>query len=301
MSVRAGRSTCPATGAVAGIPRARTSRSQLQDVLSTLPPRCVLLGWSLGGQFAMRDRARRAAARGGPGAVRHDAALRASTADWDARPRRRRRSTLFRETLDARLAADARRFHLAAAARQPPCRGDAALIHEALSTPWRAEPRGARGRARDARDERPATRTPRGITHPALRGCRTERPGHAARRGAQWLAAQLPRARYLEIERAGPRAVPLARGGLRRTAARVPRRRRRQPGMSTDPAKRRFAPRSACRGAQLRCGESAATMRRPGCRRRCARSCCRASTALRRRRRPTSSTSAAAPARRRCC
>ena len=27
--------------------------SQLKDVLSTLPPRCVLLGWSLGGQFAL--------------------------------------------------------------------------------------------------------------------------------------------------------------------------------------------------------------------------------------------------------
>ncbi|MDR2215895.1 MAG: pimeloyl-ACP methyl ester esterase BioH [Nevskiaceae bacterium] len=31
----------------------REFAQQLQDVLSVLPPRCVLLGWSLGGQFAL--------------------------------------------------------------------------------------------------------------------------------------------------------------------------------------------------------------------------------------------------------
>lgn len=173
--------------------------SQLQDVLSSLPPRCVLLGWSLGGQFALE------VARLAPlrvlGLVLFSTTPRFErTGDWDAGldPAT---SALFREA----LARDW--LHALDDFIQLQLRGSRhavetlALIREALKS------HGApRREALEAGLALLATNDLRrhaaGITHPALvvagQNDRVTPPA-----ASQWLVSRMPRSSYLEIERAG--------------------------------------------------------------------------------------------------
>ena len=195
-----GRWICRAMVAVTGMTRARRWSLQLQDLQAVLPARCVLVGWSLGGQLALElarrapRQVRRAGADRQHAALRAGARLAAGTGCGN--------HGCIRHLADAGLAPDPARFRAAAGARQSQCRSHAAAAG-CCAASARSAARGgiARGTG-DACRTRPARRSWRRSCSPrwSCPARTTASPRREA--GAGWPNA-LPNARHVQIARAG--------------------------------------------------------------------------------------------------
>ncbi len=172
---------------------------QLQDVMSNLPPRCVLLGWSLGGQIAM-EIARVAPQRVAGLALFATTPRFGKTAGWENGLEPVAFNT-FRETLMRDWQQTLADFIWLQFRGSRHAEETQQLVRDALST------HGLPSReALDAGLVMLATNDLRrhipGITHPTLlvsgQNDRVCPPG-----AMRWMNGQMVRSRYLEIDRAG--------------------------------------------------------------------------------------------------
>jgi pimeloyl-[acyl-carrier protein] methyl ester esterase len=172
---------------------------QIQDVLSNLPPRCVLLGWSLGGQIAL-EIARVAPQRVAGLALFATTPRFGKTAGWDNGLEPVAFQT-FRETLARDWQQTLADFIWLQLRGSRHAEETQQQIRDALSTQGLP-----RREALDAGLQMLATNDLRrhipGITHPALliagQNDRVTPPG-----AMRWMNKQMTRSRYLEIDRAG--------------------------------------------------------------------------------------------------
>jgi pimeloyl-[acyl-carrier protein] methyl ester esterase len=173
--------------------------AKVEDVLAVLPPRCVLLGWSLGGKLAL-EAARRAPTRVAALVLVSTTPRFADGADWphgmsaeDLASFRRLLQQDWRQTLADFVWLQLRGSRNAEAARQ---RVEAALMNHGAPDPDALRADLDLLAALDLRDQVAA------VTQPALviAGQNDRITPPAATR---WLAGALPRGRYHEIARAG--------------------------------------------------------------------------------------------------
>lgn len=173
--------------------------SQLEDVLAALPPRSVLLGWSLGGEFAM-EIARRHPARVAALVLVSTTPRFAQSPDWPHGMNSEELEAFsglvdrdWQQTLSDFVWLQLRGSRNAAATQQ--------RVEAALTTHGAPHPDALRADLRllgsvDLRDRVPLIQTP--TLAIAGQNDRVTPPG-----ATQWIAQALPDARYAEIARAG--------------------------------------------------------------------------------------------------
>lgn len=172
---------------------------QLQDVLSNLPPRCALLGWSLGGQFAL-EIARVAPQRVAGLALFATTPRFGKTAGWEHGLEPVAFQT-FRETLARnwqKTLVDFIWLQLRGSRHAEETQQQIRQMLETHGLPRREALEAGLGMlaANDLRRHIP------GITHPALlvagQHDRVTPPG-----AMYWMHGQMVRSRYLQVDRAG--------------------------------------------------------------------------------------------------
>ena len=180
-------------------PKRADLSSQLQDVMSTLPQRCVLLGWSLGGQFAL-EITRLAPARVAGLVLVATTPRFGKTTDWGAGLEPVAFNT-FRETLArdwVQTLGDFIWLQLRGSGN-----ADAAHQHIVRALQEHGMPQRAAlesGLALLANND--LRRHVPGVTHPVLLiAGQNDRIAPPA--ASQWMVQRMPRARLLEIDRCG--------------------------------------------------------------------------------------------------